>query len=77
MKKLKRGDHVVFKCINPATGWVLRVAKDGSWADVRWDASIDHRYVSRQQTKNMVKLNPIFNRLANDPSMKVWLPEAF
>lgn len=77
MSKLKRGDQVVARCNNPATGWVLRVAKDGSWADVRWEASMDLRYVRRYLTQYMVKTNPIFNRIANDPSMPVWLPEAF
>lgn len=76
-KKLERGDQVVFKCTNPATGWVMRVAKDGSWADVRWDSGPNYRYVRRHETKHMVKLNPIFNRIATDPMMKVWLPEAF
>lgn len=77
MQKLKRGDHVVFKCLNPATGWVKRVAKDGSWADVEWNGSIDWRYTARHKTSHMVKTNPIFNRIATDPTMKIWIPEAF
>jgi hypothetical protein len=76
-KKLEKGDQVVFKCTNPATGWVKRVAKDGSWADVLWDSGMNFRYVARHKTKDMVKTNPIFNRIATDPMMRVWLPEAF
>ena len=77
-KKLERGDQVVFKCTNPATGWVMRVAKDGSWADVRWDSGMDCQYVKRHETKNMVKLTLIMNRIATEGGfLKAFIPEAY
>lgn len=45
--KLKKGDHVVYKCTNPATGWVVRVARDNKWADVEWNSDRNQRYVQR------------------------------
>lgn len=78
MKKLKKDDLVVFRCTNPAIGWVDRVAKDGSWADVEWFGSRKHPHVSRQLTRNIIKLNPIFNKLATEGGFfKAFLPEAY
>jgi hypothetical protein len=73
--KFERGEQVVYRCTNPATGYVLRVARDGSWADVRWDSGMDHQYTRRVKTANISKTNPIFNRLAADPVARVWVPE--
>lgn len=74
--KFKKGDHVVYKCSNPATGWVKRVSKDETWVDVAWDSSMECRYVRRVLAKNILKTNPIFNRLARDPVSRVFIPEA-
>lgn len=71
----ERGDQVFFKCTNPATGWIVRVARDGSWADVRWDSGMDCRYVRRTSTENILKLNPILDRLARDPLARAFVPE--
>lgn len=61
MTELKVKDAVFFNCSNPATGFIKRMAKDKSWADVRWNASLDFSYVSRVDTKNLIHLLDVLN----------------
>lgn len=56
-----RNDHVFFACTNPGTGWVKRVAKDQSWAEVEWQPDERIRYVKRYDTKYLRLLNPVLN----------------
>lgn len=54
------GDSVFYKCRNPATGRVKRMAKDRSWADVEWDDG-SRRYTKRVKTKNIELLCAVLN----------------
>lgn len=54
---LEKGSYVFCRCINPDVGIVSRVAKDGSWADVRW---LDNR-PSRIRARKIERLNPVLN----------------
>lgn len=58
----KVGDSVFYNCLNPATGFVKRVAKNGEWADVEWNVGLSQTYVSRTLTKNLIFLNEVLNK---------------
>jgi hypothetical protein len=66
----KRGDQVFYKCSNPMAGRILRLAKNGSWADVRWDAGIKNQFVRRTKTSNLVNLGPVLNQIASSPFVR-------
>jgi hypothetical protein len=55
------GTMVVFTCGNPAVGFVKRMAKDKSWADVKWIQGIDSSYTSRVMVQNLRPLNGVLN----------------
>jgi hypothetical protein len=55
------GSMVVFTCSNPAIGFIKRMAKDGSWADVKWISGPDSSYTSRKPTSYLRPLNAILN----------------
>jgi len=56
------GDSVFYKCRNPATGRIKRMAKDKSWADVEWDDGSGYRYTKRADIKNIVPLCRVLNQ---------------
>lgn len=60
--ELEVGSAVFFKCSNPATGFIKRLAKDKSWADVEWHYGLNCKSVRRNKTIHLVKLTPILNR---------------
>lgn len=59
--ELGRNSFVVFTCANPAVGFIKRMAKDGSWADVEWISGRDSRYTSRVVTESLRPLNGVLN----------------
>lgn len=56
------GDMVFFRCTNPATGRVKRMASDRKWADVEWNDGSGRVYTKRHLTKNMILLCPVLNK---------------
>lgn len=48
---------VFFRCTNPDVGVIKRVAKDQSWAIVKWT----HNPTRKAETKNLVHLCPVLN----------------
>ena len=61
-RQFENGDAVFFQCENPATGFIKRLAKDKSWADVRWNVDLDCGYVTRVMTENILLLCPVLNK---------------
>lgn len=56
------GSLVVFKCSNPAVGYIKRMAKNQSWSDVTWISNgLNQNYTSRVKTKDIVPLNGVLN----------------
>lgn len=55
------GSMVVFTCSNPAVGFIKRMAKNKSWADVEWIQGIKDSYSSRVKTDNLRPLNGVLN----------------
>lgn len=47
---MKRGDHVKVEGFEDVPGIVIRVAKDGTWADVRWQ----EKATGEEWTKRML-----------------------
>lgn len=59
--EIEKGSAVFFKCTNPATGYVKRIAKDKSWVDVEWSYGLDCRSTRRVRMKDIFKLTPVLN----------------
>ncbi len=59
--ELGKNSLVVFTCTNPAVGFIKRMAKDKSWADVEWISNPGRPYVSRVFVKNLRPLNGVLN----------------
>lgn len=55
------GRMVVFLCSNPAVGFIKRIAKNNTWADVYWIQGINSGYTSRVKVNNIRPLNGILN----------------
>lgn len=60
---METGDLVCFKCSSPAVGFIKRMAKDKSWADVRWYHSLDYHSTSRVKTTSLILLSKPLNDL--------------
>ena len=57
MSEIKRGDYVVCKILlNGPLGFVIRVARDGSWADIRWRGSVAGEIVNWSKRMRLVTL---------------------
>ena len=59
--EIEIGSAVFFRCSNPATGFIKRMAKNREWADVQWNFGLDCTYVKRAKMVNLIKLTPILN----------------
>lgn len=55
------GRMVVFLCSNPAVGFIKRIAKNNTWADVYWIQGINSGYTSRTDMRDIRPLNGILN----------------
>ena len=62
---MKKGDAVFCKCAYPATGHIVRIAKDKTWADVEWCAGLKCVYISRIKTSLIDLLMPVLNEKYN------------
>lgn len=61
-EQIEIGSAVFFRCTNPATGFVKRMARDRSWADVEWNWGIGCSGVRRCKLDDLIKLTPALNR---------------
>ena len=61
---MKKGDAVFFDCKNPATGYIKRLSKDKTWADVEWHPGVGCVYADRVYTKHLILLMPVLNKIA-------------
>jgi len=55
--KIKKGDWVIEKGCKPV-GYVKRVAKDGSWADVKWTTG-GSKIAKRMESNNLLIVTTI------------------
>ena len=56
-RQLMVGDTVFFRCTNPDTGRIKRMAKSRKWADVDWSQN----KTSRVELRHLVLLCPVLN----------------
>ena len=56
------GEKVFCKCSNPATGYIKRLARDGTWADVHWETVDQTPYTSHIRTANLLPLTECLNQ---------------
>jgi hypothetical protein len=57
-QRIARSDWVATRAQPSFTGFVLRVARDGSWADVRWSTPYE-TWTKRMPTANLIAQHTI------------------
>ena len=61
--EIEIGSAVFYRCSNPATGFVKRMAKNREWADVEWNYGINSTGTRRAPMKELIKLTPVLNEV--------------